>query len=131
MEKKAKRGRCGTWNLNYHLVWTPKRRAPVLKGLIATDLKDLISQKATELGLEIKAIEAMPDHVHLFVSSIPQLSPHRIVKAFKGLTSNVLRKKYPQLLKLPSLWSSSYYCGSVGEVSESVVKAYIEAQKKS
>ena len=74
-------------------------------------------------------MEIMPDHVHLFVSSPPVLSPHKIVKKLKGASSNILRKEFPQLLKLPALWSSSYYVGSVGFVSESIVKNYIENQK--
>jgi REP element-mobilizing transposase RayT len=31
--------------------------------------------------------------------------------------------------RLPTLWSRSYYAGSVGAVSEAVVRRYIEAQK--
>jgi putative transposase len=119
----------GVYNLNYHLVWTPKYRKSVLVGLIGQDAKDIISSKAVEIGVCLESIEVMPDHVHVFVSAPPKLSPHQIVKKFKGASSNILRKKYPQLLRLPALWSSSYYCGSVGHVSESVVKHYIESQK--
>jgi REP element-mobilizing transposase RayT len=31
--------------------------------------------------------------------------------------------------RLPTLWSRSYYAGSVGAVSEAAVRLYIEAQK--
>jgi putative transposase len=31
--------------------------------------------------------------------------------------------------RLPTLWSRSYYAGTVGHVSEATVRAYIEAQK--
>ena len=31
--------------------------------------------------------------------------------------------------RLPTLWSRSYYAGSVGAVSEAAVRRYIEAQK--
>lgn len=119
----------GIYNINYHLVWTPKRRKPVLVGLIEQELKEVLIQKSSEIEVSIESMEIMPDHVHLFVSAPPKVSPHQIVKKLKGASSNVLRKKYPQLLKLPCLWSSSYYCGTVGHVSESVVKHYIENQK--
>jgi len=123
------KSRGGVFNINYHLVWCTKYRRLVLVDLIASDLKRLFNDKAKELEVQIGAMEVMEDHVHLFVSSAPKLSPHKIVQSFKGATSNFLREKYPQLQKLPSLWGSSYFCGSVGSVSESVVKSYIQNQK--
>jgi len=127
--EKYKISRGCIYNLNYHLVWTPKRRSKVLVGNVEIDIKVIFKKLAEDLNIQIISMEIMPDHVHLFVSSHPVLSPHQIVKKFKGASSNFLRKKYPQLLKLPALWSSSYYCGTVGFASESVVKSYIENQK--
>lgn len=131
MEHKTSKihGRGGVSSISYCLVWTPKRRAAVLKGQIAEELKTLFAQKAAEIGVGIITMEVAPDRVRLLVSSVPKLSPHSIVKKLKVASSKELRGKYPQLAKLPCLWSSSYYCGSVGQVSESVVKMYIEGQK--
>ncbi|ELS00194.1 transposase, partial [Gloeocapsa sp. PCC 73106] len=42
--------------------------------------------------------------------------------------SRVLRAEFPVLLKIPSLWSPSYFVGSVGAVSTETVKRYIESQ---
>ena len=117
------------YNINYHFVWSPKYRRPCLVGNIADDLKKLIRAKAEERDIKIEALEVMPDHVHVFVSAKPSLSPHLIVKYFKGVGSLALREKYPQLKKMTSLWSRSYYCGTVGSVSDSVVRSYIENQK--
>lgn len=117
------------YSLSYHLVWCPKRRSPVLVGGIADDLKTLIVENCKNLGMQVESLEVMSDHVHLFVSAPPKFSPYQIVKKLKGSSSNLLRKKYPQLLKLPALWSSSYYVGSVGHVSDSVVRHYIENQR--
>lgn len=129
IKQNLKKSSGSVYNLNYHFVWTPKRRKAVLVENIAVDLKDLIIQKSSELGLTVESLEVMPDHVHVFVSAPPKLSPHKIVKTFKGSTSAILRQRYPQLLRLSCLWSASYYVGSVGFVSESVVRSYIENQK--
>lgn len=131
MDDKSKYNfkRGGVFNINYHLVWTPKRRKSVLVGLIEIRLRFIFESKASEIGIKIEKMEIMPDHVHLFVSAPPSISPSQIVKKLKGASSNVLRKEFPQLLKLPCLWSSSFYAGSVGFVSESVVKNYIDNQK--
>lgn len=96
---------------------------------IASDCRDIIEQSIGDVKGKIEALEIMPDHVHLFVSIGPQISPHALIKRVKGATSNILRKRYPQLSKIPALWSSSYYIGTVGHASESVVKLYIENQK--
>ncbi len=118
--------------LKYHLVWCPKYRRPVLVGEIEADLRALLQQKAEQLNVTIEALEIMPDHVHLFISAPPTEAPHRLAIQFKGFTSRMLRAKYPELRsRLPSMWSRSYYIGTIGHVSEKTVKAYIEAQKRS
>ena len=123
------KSRGGVYNLNYHVVWCTKYRRTVLVDLIASDLKRLFTEKCAELDVSIGAMEVMTDHVHLFIVSNPKLSPHEIIRILKGSTSNFLREKYPQLQKLPNLWGASYFCGTVGSVSESVVKSYILNQK--
>ena len=120
----------GVFSLKYHLVWCPKYRLPVLTGEVAEDLRVLLQQKASELDIAIEALEIMPDHVHAFVSSDPTEAPQRIANQFKGFTSRMLRRKYPHLRsRMPSLWSRSYYVGSIGQVCEATVKRYIAEQK--
>ena len=118
--------------LKYHLVWCPKYRRKVLVGAVEQDLRALLQQKAEQLNVRIEALEVMPDQVHLFISAPPTEAPHRLANQFKGFTSRMLRRKYPELRsRLPSLWSRSYYIGTLGHVSEKTVKAYIEAQQRS
>ena len=85
--------------------------------------------KCTELGCEVVALEIMPDHIHLFLAATPDFAPNHIIAQLKGHTSRVLRQEFPMLLKMPSLWTRSYYIGAVGHASDTVVQAYIENQK--
>lgn len=118
------------YSLKYHIVWCPKYRLPVLVDQIAEDLKALLHERASDLGGEIHSLEVMPDHVHLFVESDPTVPVQFLVNQFKGYTSRTLRRRYPALVsRMPALWSRSYYCGTVGHVSEATVRRYIEAQK--
>lgn len=118
------------YSLQYHIVFCPKYRRGVLVGEVADALKSLLLQKAQELELEIKAMEVMPDHVHLFVAGDPTDAPQRIVAQFKGFTSRELREWFPHLKsRLPTLWSRSYFIASVGAVSEETIQRYIAAQK--
>lgn len=73
----------------------------------------------------------MPDHVHLFISFDPRQHLHKIIQAFKGKSSRILREKYPSLKsRLPSLWTRSYFCCTVGYISEEAVKQYIKKSKE-
>jgi putative transposase len=118
------------FSLKYHLVWCPKYRRPVLLKPVDRRLKELLREKAGELDMTIHTLEVMPDHVHLFLEPDPTLCVAEIVNRLKGFTSHQLREEFPFLRsRLPTLWSRSYYAGSVGSVSEAVVRKYIENQK--
>ena len=129
MERYAKNAGA-VFSLKYHLVWCPKYRRQVLVKPVDRRLKALLQEKAAELGMTIQTLEVMPDHVHLFLECGPTLCVAEIVNRLKGFTSHQLREEFPFLRsRLPTLWSRSYYAGSVGSVSEAVVRKYIESQK--
>ena len=89
--------------IQYHLVWCPKRRKPVLVGKVKKRLEQIIYQVADELGIKVLELAINPDHIHLFISAYPTIPVHKIVKRIKGRSSNILRKEFPELLRLPSL----------------------------
>lgn len=111
--------------INYHFVWIPKRRKKVLVGDIATRTRQIFAELAIEKGWDILALEVAPDHIHLFVSVKPTDTPHLVIKAFKGRSSYILRKEFPELLKLPCLWTSSYFLSTAGNVSSAIIEKYI------
>ena len=90
----------------------------------------LIREKAKELGIEILALDIQPDHVHLFASCPPNLSPDQIMFRIKCYTAKVLRKEFPKLLKLPSMWTRSYFVSTAENVSSETIRRYIEQQSK-
>ena len=117
-------------SLKYHLVWCPKYRRPVLVDEVAFRLRGLLTGKAAEFEMTIHALEILPDHVHLFIEADPTRCVAEIVNRMKGVSSRVLRQEFPSLRsRLPTLWSRSYYAGTVGRISESVVKKYIASQE--
>ena len=118
------------FSLKYHLVWCPKYRRPVLEGAIEKRLREVLEDVRAEHEWTIHALEVMPDHVHLFIESDPIYSVAEIVNRLKGASSRILRSEFPALRsRLPTLWSRSYYAGTVGAVSDAVVRRYIESQK--
>jgi putative transposase len=115
--------------LNYHFVFIPKRRKKVLTGSIAERLQQIVCDVCNENRWRIIAMEIMPDHVHLFINAKPIDDPATIIRKIKGRASHHLRKEFPELLKLPTLWTPSYFVSTAGNICTETVKRYIEAQR--
>ncbi len=115
--------------VNYHLVWIPKRRKKVLVGDVEKRLRQIIWETCQEKDWVVIALEIMSDHVHLLVNVPPNVAAHEVVKSIKGRSSRYLRQEFPHLLKLPSLWTHSYFVSTTGNVSSETIRKYIEEQR--
>ena len=73
----------------------------------------------------------MPEHIHVFISALPFISPTDIVKVLKGVTLKRVFEKFPKLSKKQflgnHLWSPSYVVGTNGHVSTEKIKKYIDS----
>lgn len=114
----------------YHVIWCPKRRRKVLVGDIAIRMKALVYEVCEEHNWEVVELAIQPDHIHLFVRANPYTLPTDIPRLIKGRSSRVLREEFPGLLKLPSLWTRSYFLSTAGNVSSEIIQKYIERQSK-
>lgn len=127
--------RTSVCNINYHVVWSVKYRRKVLTSEVESYMKELIQQIAKEKGFTVQLFECGEcDHVHCFVTAPPKLSVTTIVKYLKGITWRKLFEQFPDLrskLWKGELWNHSYYCETIGSVSEENIRRYIEHQSKS
>lgn len=118
------------FSCQYHVIFCPKYRRPVLVDGVDEKFKQIATELATELDFEILEFEVMPDHVHLLIDCDPQFGIHKVIKRIKGKTSKLLRDEFAWLkTRLPSLWTNSYFVATVGGAPIEVVKQYIENQK--
>ncbi len=129
MKQMYRRKETCVFLVNYHLVFCPKRRRRILVGAVKTRLEEIIHETAPEIECEVLALEVMPDHVHLFVSAVPQYAPNEIVGRFKGKSARLIRQEFPLLKRMPSLWTRSYFVSTAGNVSTETIKRYIEEQQ--
>jgi len=127
-KKEYRHSRHAVHAIKYHFVWCPTRRSKVLKGAVAARLRKIIGEVAIEKDWRIISLAIQPDHVHLFIEADPNYAPKQVVKAFKGRSSRFLREEYTDLLRLPSLWTRSYFVSTAGRVSEKTIERYIEEQ---
>lgn len=114
----------------FHIIFCPKYRRKVLTDGVDTRLKEILYDIAKQKNIEIKALEIMSDHVHMFIEFDPRLMLHKVIKDFKGISSRILREEFPSLkTRLPNMWTRSYFSCSIGHISEETIKQYIENQK--
>lgn len=108
----------------------PEVPAPDFRRAGSSLARRALEQIADERGWQIVAKEVMPDHVHLVVRVGPTDAPAQVVRAFKRRTARVLRCEFAHLGNHGKvLWSPSYVAASVGYVSGSTVRRYIEHQR--
>ena len=124
-DKQYRKTRHTVGRATVHLVWIPKRRKRVLIGKVKTRLSAILSDVAKEKGWVILALEIAPDHVHLLVEYDPIVAINQVVKAFKGRSSRLLRQEFPELLKLPTLWTHAYFYDTTGKVTSATITDYI------
>ena len=129
-----RKGSHTVYDIKYHIVWITKYRKPVLRGEVAKHLRELVRQICATLDVEIVSGHVAVDHVHLLVSVPPQVAVSQLVQRLKGRTSRLMLGAFTELSRQfwgRHLWARGYFVASSGNVTDEVIKQYIEAQEKS
>src|SRR6266567_774536 len=95
------------YDLKCHVVWITKYRKPIERGEVA------------------------PDHVHLLVSVPPQVSVSQLMQHIKGRSSRKLLDEFSELNRQfwgKHIWARGYFAASSGNVTDEIIKQYIESQ---
>jgi len=96
------------WHITYHFVWGPMRAKACLTEEIAHRLTVLIHEEVCTYEFKPVALIVLPDRVYLAAEAPPTLAPHSIICQVKAYTSRVLRAEFPELTRIPSLWTRTY-----------------------
>lgn len=116
--------------INYHFVFCPRYRRRIfdIPG-VEEHFKSLVASICEDNSISILAMECHHDHAYLFLSCLPQVSPSDVMKVIKGGTSRDLRDGFPQLSKMPNLWTRSFFVSTAGNVSSETIAWYVSTQK--
>jgi len=123
----------GGWN--YHMQFTPKYRREVFeKKEVQEIVRMALEDEARKMGVQIEVMEFGPEHVHLFATGCKNVAPEEMVGKLKGYSSWFIRKNHGELIRKYrqgcSFWTDGYFCESIGRVTSSTVRYYIERQQK-
>ena len=73
--------------IQYHIIWCPKFRFSVLQGNVDAALKQILQKICDDYGYKIKALEVMPDHIHIFVDVPQTVAPCDVVRTLKSISA--------------------------------------------
>jgi len=121
------------YDIKYHMIWVTKYRYQVLKGPIAQRTRELIRQGCQARGISILQGSIGKEHIHILIACPPSLAPSKIAQYLKGRTSRILQDQFPELQKRywgQHLWARGYFCATVGNVTEEIVRNNIANQSK-
>ena len=119
------------FDVKLHFVWVTKYRKPLLTGEVALRLRDIIRQVCSEHEVEILKGHVSKEHVHLFVSCPPNISPSELMQKIKGKSSRKLQMEFNHLKKAfwgRHVWARGFFVASSGNVTDEVIMEYIKTQ---
>jgi putative transposase len=74
------------------------------------------------------------DHVHLLVEYPPKVAVTSLVNSLKGVSARRLRQDFTGQVNQASMrgrfWSPSYFAASCGGAPLSIIRAYVEQQRR-
>lgn len=116
----------------YHLIFVCKYRKKLL-----IRYGDFVKSTFEEIGAKsdfmFEEMEVDQDHIHCLVKGEPSVSPLAIVRRLKQESTIRLWRTYEKQLKKHfwkerTFWSDGYFCCTIGNASQEVIRKYIESQ---
>ena len=117
--------------LQYHMIFVCKYRK---KLLVSKEISAYIKQFSYEIcatnNIIIRYMETDKDHIHYMIETEPTISINKVVNLIKSYTTYHIWKKHTEYLKKHfwKEWTDGYFACIVGNVSEEILKQYIENQ---
>ena len=119
------------FDIKYRFVWVTKYRRAVLYGDVGYRLRQLVIEICKTNEIEILSGHVAKDHVHVFLSCPPNLSPSKIMQYIKGKTSRKLMMEFKHIQSAfwgRHLWARGYFVATSGNVTDEVILEYIRLQ---
>ena len=129
-----RRGRHVVSALRVHLVFVTKYRRGVLDDEMLTCCEDAMRKVCGNFEAALREFNGEADHVHLLVEYPPKVSVSALVNSLKGVSARRLRSEYTGRVNRARMnghfWSPSYFAASCGGGPLSIIRQYIEQQRR-
>ncbi len=116
------------WQLFYHIVWTTKKREPLLTPDVEPIIYGFLRSKAIGLGATVFALNGVADHVHLVAAIPPKIAVAKFIGQVKAVASTKFNKS--GLDTTPFFWQEEYGAFSFDGKRLPNYISYVERQKE-
>ena len=119
--------------LRYHIILVTKYRRRCLNAIrkeVIAAFRDCESKS----DIKIHRMNIDKDHIHFIISFPTKYSIDQTIRRLKQFSTNYIYTHCNEHIrhfyrkKKRVLWSDSYFCSTIGQVSESIVDEYIKNQ---
>lgn len=127
--KQYRKSSHSQFDIKMHVAFITKYRKKILKGDVAKRIREIIKIECEKKKVEIIKGAISKDHVHMLISMPPNMSVSKLMQSVKGRSSHKIQMEYESVRKEywgKQFWARGYFCVSVGNVSEEMIKDYIE-----
>ncbi|MFC9628413.1 IS200/IS605 family transposase [Streptomyces mirabilis] len=101
---------------------------------ILSRCEEIMRDVCADFGAELHEFNGEEDHVYLLVHYPPKIALSRLVGSLKGVSARRLRQEFldhsRRYLWGDHFWSPSYFAVFAGGAPLTVIKEYIENQKR-
>jgi putative transposase len=129
-----RRGNHVIYHVHVHLVFVTKYRREILNDAMLTRREAIMRDVRESFGAQRREFTGEGDHVHPLVHYPPKVALSTLLNSLNGVSSRYPRAEYTGRINRIGtgsvLWSPSYFAGSCGGAPLSIVKDYIETQKR-
>ncbi|GGY00226.1 IS605 family transposase [Streptomyces fructofermentans] len=120
--------------MHVHLVFVTKYRRGVFNDDMLTVCEATMRKVCEDFEAELVEFNGEDDHVHLLVHYPPKVAVSGIVNSLKGVSARILRRDFTgrvnRAIMHGHFWSPSYFAASCGGAPLTVVRQYIERQRR-
>jgi putative transposase len=119
----------GTYSQMYvHIIFSPKRRAPLIHPSWENELYKFITGIVTNKGQKMLAINGMPDHIHIVIGYKPSCCISDLVREIKKSTNTFIKEQ--KFTRFTFAWQEGFAAFSFSQRSMHRVVKYVLNQKQ-
>ena len=116
--------------MHAHLVFITKYRHPVFTAAHLDRTEQIMRDVCDDFEAELVEFNGEPNHVHLLVNFPPKVALSKLVNSLKGVSSRRLKQQFRVRTRGGKLWSASYFAASCGGAPLSIIRQYVENQRR-
>lgn len=117
--------------LYYHLIFVTKYRRQVIYNDISNYAKDMFIRIGENYNITLQEWNYESDHIHILFKAHPKSELTKFINSYKSASSRLIKKDFPYVkdkLWKEMFWSKSFCLLTTGELSNEIIKEYIQSQ---